>query len=290
MRVCPEACSLFWAALSLACFWYSRCRLEQAWHRVSSGMGGAPHSIQMPRSLALSLLSWVLRRINSLRSGVWARWRSYSRRFSCLASSSARVGSTRGFGVLGWGVAFRDVFTAGFFQLWGRPPLLAGFGREKVNSKVWPIAHSCGGTRSSIVNCQHDMGLSPRGRGNQRVTSCLASWTRSIPAWAGEPSAKAFSASAGKVYPRVGGESGSLPFLPFANTLSCKALLDSGFQLDGFGTLIVSTSEICLKFARLVSERCVLSPGMATPRRWSSSLSGVPFTSWAVASADWSRG
>ena len=65
MRVCPEACSLFWAALSLACFWYSRCRLEQAWHRVSSGMGGAPHSIQMPRSLALSLLSWVLRRINS---------------------------------------------------------------------------------------------------------------------------------------------------------------------------------------------------------------------------------
>ena len=90
MRVCPEACSLFWAALSLACFCYSRCRLEQAWHRVSSGMGGAPHSIQMPRSLALSLLSWVLRRINSLRSGVWARWRSYSRRFSCLASSSAR--------------------------------------------------------------------------------------------------------------------------------------------------------------------------------------------------------
>ena len=69
-------------------------------------MGGAPHSTQMPRSLALPLLSWVLRRINSLRSGVWARWRSYSRRFSCLASSSAGVGSTRGFGVLGWGVAF----------------------------------------------------------------------------------------------------------------------------------------------------------------------------------------
>ena len=98
----------------------------------------------------MSLLSWVLRRINSLRSGVWARWRSYSRRFSCLASSSARVGSTRGFGVLGWGVAFRDVFTAGLFQLWGRPPLLAGFGREKVNSKVWPIAHSCGLNWGSI--------------------------------------------------------------------------------------------------------------------------------------------
>ena len=88
-----------------------------AWSRPGTGSrpgwGGAPHSTQMPRRLALSLLSWVLRRINSLRSGVWARWRSYSRRFSCLAPSSARVGSTRGFGVLGWGVAFRDVFTAG---------------------------------------------------------------------------------------------------------------------------------------------------------------------------------
>ena len=52
------------------------------------------------------------RRINSLRSGVWARWRSYSRRFSCLASSSAGVGSTRGFGFLAFGVAFREVFTA----------------------------------------------------------------------------------------------------------------------------------------------------------------------------------
>ena len=60
----------------------------------------------MPRSLALFLLAWVLRRFRSLRSGVWARWRSYSRRLSCLASSSAGVGSTRGFGVLGWGVAF----------------------------------------------------------------------------------------------------------------------------------------------------------------------------------------
>ena len=169
MRVCPEACSLFWAALSLACFWYSRCRLEQAWHRVSSGMGGAPHTLQMPRSLALSLLSWVLRRINSLRSGVWARWRSYSRRFSCLASSSARVGSTRGFGVLGWGVAFRDVFTAGLFQLWGRPLLLAGFGREKVNSKVWPIAHSCGANTSISSSHGTAWGRPPPVRGKPQL-------------------------------------------------------------------------------------------------------------------------
>ena len=205
MRVCPEACSLFWAALSLACFWYSRCRLEQAWHRVSSGMGGAPHSIQMPRSLALSLLSWVLRRINSLRSGVWARWRSYSWRFSCLASSSARVGSTRGFGVLGWGVAFRDVFTAGLFQLWGRPPLLAGFGREKVNSKVWPIAHSCGGTSCPSSFNQNTKGLSPRGRGNLVAEADNKVGIGSIPAWAGEPGKDEPLAQSNAVYPRVGG-------------------------------------------------------------------------------------
>ena len=165
----PEC--LFWAALSQACFWYSRCRLEQAWHRVSSGMGGAPHSTQMPRSLALSLLSWVLRRINSLRSGVWARWCSYSRRFSRLASSSARVGSTRGFGVLGWGVAFRDVFTAGLFQLWGCPPLLAGFGREKVNSKVWPIAHSCGVCKAELIEEALAAGSPPRVRGHLSISA-----------------------------------------------------------------------------------------------------------------------
>ena len=62
-------------------------------------------------------------------------------------------------------MAFRDVFTAGLFQLWGCPPLLAGFGREKVNSKVWPIAHSCGGTSSIASCCPSAAGLSPRGRG-----------------------------------------------------------------------------------------------------------------------------
>ena len=82
MRVCPEACSLFWAALSLACFWYSRWRLEQVWHLMLSGMGGAPHTTQMPRSRALSLLSWVTRRFNSFRSGVWFLFCSYARRAS----------------------------------------------------------------------------------------------------------------------------------------------------------------------------------------------------------------
>ena len=41
------------------------------------------------------------------------------------------------------GVAFLRVFPvpAGFFFLGGHPPLLAGSGREKENSKGWPTAH-----------------------------------------------------------------------------------------------------------------------------------------------------
>ena len=83
--------------------------------------GAAPHSTQMPRSLALSLLCCVLRRFSSLRSGVWFRWLSYSRRVSCLASSSAGVGSTLGFGVLGWGAARGVAFfrLVGFFLALG---------------------------------------------------------------------------------------------------------------------------------------------------------------------------
>ena len=99
---CPEAWSLCWEALSLACLGYSRWRLAQFLQRVSSGMGGSPHPTQIPRSLALSLLSWVMRRFSSLRSGVWALRRSYSRCLSCLASTSAGVGSTLAFGFLGW--------------------------------------------------------------------------------------------------------------------------------------------------------------------------------------------
>ena len=98
--VCPDAFSLFWAALSLDCLWYSRCRRVQVWHRVSSGIRGSLHSTQIPRSLSFSLLCCMLRRFRALRSGVWDRWRSYSRRVSCLASTSVGVGWARGFGAL----------------------------------------------------------------------------------------------------------------------------------------------------------------------------------------------
>ena len=68
----PEACSLCWEARS--------------------------------RDLALSLLSWVMRRFSSLRSGLC----SYSRRFCSLASTSAGVGSTRGFGFFTFWLALAD--------------------------------------------------------------------------------------------------------------------------------------------------------------------------------------
>ena len=65
--------------------------------------------------MAFSLLCCMVRRFRALRSGVWFRRLSYSRRVSCLASSSAGVGSTRGFGVLGWGAAL----CVAFFRLVG---------------------------------------------------------------------------------------------------------------------------------------------------------------------------
>ena len=82
----------------------TRCCSAHASHLVWSGMGGAPHATQSPRDLALSLLSWVLRRFSSLRSGL----SSYSRRFCSLASTSAGVGSTRGFGFFTFWLALAD--------------------------------------------------------------------------------------------------------------------------------------------------------------------------------------
>ena len=72
------------------CRWTS-AQLKQ---RVWSGMGGAPHATQSPRDLASCRFAWACRSLFSLRSGLC----SYSCRFCSLASTSAGVGSTRGFG------------------------------------------------------------------------------------------------------------------------------------------------------------------------------------------------
>ena len=60
--------------------------------------GGAPHATQSPRDLASCRFAWAWRSLFSLRSGLLALFSSYSCRFCFLASTSAGVGSTRGFG------------------------------------------------------------------------------------------------------------------------------------------------------------------------------------------------
>ena len=188
----------------------------------------------------MSLLSWVLRRINSLRSGVWPRWRSYSRRFSCLASSSAGVGSTRGFGVLGWGVAFFRLvvfcLALGFLVvalrgvvdflgltrrlgssngklstniclLEGFIPAWAGEPDSRLHRfgihTVYPRVG--GGTCPWTVTLVGSEGLSPRGRGNLPLVLPGLLVPGSIPAWAGEPPAGLARFVGARVYPRVGG-------------------------------------------------------------------------------------
>ena len=76
----------------------TRCFSAQVGQRVWSGMGGAPHATQSPRDLASCRFAWAWRSLFSLRSGLLALFSSYSCRFCSLASTSAGVGSTRGFG------------------------------------------------------------------------------------------------------------------------------------------------------------------------------------------------
>ena len=188
----------------------------QVWHRVSSGMEGASHSTQVPRSLALSLLCCMLRRFSSLRSGVWDRRRSYSRRVSFLASTSAGVGWARGFGALGLGAAlglvfFRlvglglaAVFLRGAVDFLGFP---SGLGTSKVKLSTnicllgrtipaWagePLGRNCKVPLTSVYprvgggTGRNPRGLSPRGRGNRQAGRAIGSCAGSIPTWAGEP-------------------------------------------------------------------------------------------------------
>ena len=73
--------------------------------------GGAPHTTQSPRDLAFCRFAWAWRSLFSLRSGLC----SYSRRFCSLASTSAGVGSTRGFGFFTFWLALADFFGLGSF-------------------------------------------------------------------------------------------------------------------------------------------------------------------------------
>ena len=66
-----------------------------------------------------------------------------------------------------------------------------------------------GGTwlKWELTHCRY--GLSPRGRGNLAEVGADALPVRSIPAWAGEPVPVPMQPHAERVYPRVGGGTGS---------------------------------------------------------------------------------
>ena len=66
-----------------------------------------------------------------------------------------------------------------------------------------------GGTAAALRRGEGKNGLSPRGRGNRRQSLVVCIYTRSIPAWAGEPPLKPEPHFCFTVYPRVGG--GTLP-------------------------------------------------------------------------------
>ena len=144
-EVCLEAWIFCWSVLSLVC---RRLVLRFAVHFshldrfVIAGFG---QSLQSPRRLASSRLAWATRRCMSLRSDVWALFWSYCRRACFLASTSSEVGSGRGDACWALCVALRGVlFPACFALVGGLPPALLSSGRSSMNSKVRPIAHSCG--------------------------------------------------------------------------------------------------------------------------------------------------
>ena len=72
-----------------------------------------------------------------------------------------------------------------------------------LTSRVYPRVG--GGTMLTAAPTKSSNGLSPRGRGNLRPCPSGARRTRSVPAWAGEPSTGRTMAAASGVYPRVGG-------------------------------------------------------------------------------------
>ena len=82
----------------------------------------------------------------------------------------------------------------------GEPPTVSVLG---ALLPVYPRVG--GGTAASTVRSSSPRGLSPRGRGNPLIPADGARPLRSIPAWAGEPSARSWPTNSVTVYPRVGG-------------------------------------------------------------------------------------
>ena len=83
----------------------------------------------------------------------------------------------------------------------GKPPQrLRSTPTTRVYPRVGGETSSCQGSGAQVK------GLSPRGRGNPGTPDTVATYTRSIPAWAGKPTRLTRLRVRPRVYPRVGGE------------------------------------------------------------------------------------
>ena len=94
----------------------------------------------------------------------------------------------------------------------GSIPAWAGEPRSLTiaRSIPWVYPRVGGGTETGTKREPSPIGLSPRGRGNPSPNSSARSDTRSIPAWAGEPTEVVVWAVISGVYPRVGGGTGGV--------------------------------------------------------------------------------
>ena len=92
----------------------------------------------------------------------------------------------------------------------------------------------CGGTCDEIGHGCAYKGLSPRVRGNPRITKVLTGHGRSIPVCAGEPSAPPTATSAPSVYPRVCGEPCTGPARTSPSTVYPRVCRGTGGRGGGY--------------------------------------------------------
>ena len=82
--------------------------------------------------------------------------------------------------------------------------------RGLTPSPDWVYPRVGGGTTPAAQVRPRVYGLSPRGRGNPAAGTPAKPQSRSIPAWAGEPSSAGGGPAGITVYPRVGGGTGAV--------------------------------------------------------------------------------
>ena len=180
MTCCPGATGL---DLRLASFFLRsiRCRSAQSSHLVWPEIEGEVQSTQSPAAFALSRLSCAWRRWYSLRSGRWARFRSYFRR-SCFGASGSLGLWVAGFlvALLGW--AGRGFFPVLFVAFGPRRVFL---GSAKVCSSVILLECCAGSPARGRSTSWSSRGPSPRPRGLLNLVHRALPQERFIPTCVG---------------------------------------------------------------------------------------------------------